>query len=190
MHRFIAIFAALIIVAGLGLGFIMLRSRLTPKREIQTSSAPAPTLSEVQVQVFQDDIVMRDNQVIVGGTIRNSSNRKLENLVLDFEFTSGDASKKEVERIKQSIAVEPDELQPASEGRYLLELPAGRWSGARIVGVKSAENIALNFRTAEGKRRPVAPPPVSEKIVVVKPRPRPKAGAEFINTPETAYEMK
>lgn len=188
MHRFIAIFAALIIVVGLGFGFIVLRSRLTPKRQLQTS--PAPTPSEVQVQVFQDDIVLRDNHALVGGTIHNSSNRKLENLILDFEFTSGDPNKKEVERIKHSIAVEPDELQPASEGRYLLKLPAGRWSGARLVSVRSAENIALNFRTAEGKRRPVAPPPVSEKIVVVKPRPRPKAGEEFINTPETAYEMK
>jgi hypothetical protein len=133
-----------------------------------------------EAQIFEDEARLKGSEAIITGTIRNISDKKLEDLSLEMELKR----RKDQATERRQINVEPASLDPGAEGRYSLSLRSSEWSGARALSLNSArrpETIA--FKSAVGARRqPERLPQGNPKIVV--PRPRPK-GDEFINTPDT-----
>ncbi len=180
MTRAIAIIVAFFAVLGLAGGYVYLRSKFTTPAATQARpNAPR----ELQIQVAEDEIYLRKGQAVIGGTVRNVSPETLENVSLTLELKHKDGQTE-----TRSIAIEPQTLTPAAEGRYKLLLPPGKLSGARILRVNRGE-LALNFKTTTGNLRLMETPPPSRKTIVVE-RPRSKAGDDFINTPDNPYTLR
>lgn len=176
-----AIACALAVAAALLVGYRLLRARqlervIATQQAAQASKVAAPP----EAQIFEDEARLKGSDAIITGTIRNISDKRLEDLKVEMELKRRTAQATE----RLQIEVEPASLDPGAEGRYTLNLPSSEWSGARVLSLNSArrpESIA--FKSAVGVRRhPERLPQGSPKIVVV-PRPRPK-GEEFINTPD------
>jgi hypothetical protein len=179
--KFGAIACALAVAAALLVGYRFLRARqLERVRAAQQATQAAKIVAPPEAQIFEDEARLKGSDALITGTIRNISDKKLEELTVEMELKRRTAQATE----RRQISVEPDSLDPGAEGRYTLSLRSSEWSGARVVSLNSArrpETIA--FKSAVGARRqPERLPQGSPKIVVV-PRPKTK-GEEFINTPD------
>jgi hypothetical protein len=180
--KFGAIACALAVAVALLVGYRALRARQFERvRAAQQAATPAAKLSAPpEAQIFEDEARLKGADAIITGTIRNISDKILEELSFEMELKRRTA--KDTER--RQINVEPASLDPGAEGRYSLSLRSAEWSGARVFSLNSArrqETIA--FKSAVGARRPPERLPQGNPKIVVVPRPRPK-GEEFINTPD------
>lgn len=179
--KFGAIACALTVAVALLFGYRLLRARqLERVRAAQPIEQAPKVVAPPEAQIFEDEARLKGSDALITGTVRNISDKKLEDLTVELELKRRTAQATE----RRQIKVEPANLEPGAEGRYSLSLRSSEWSGARVLGLNSAgraETIA--FKSAVGARRqPERLPQGSPKIVVV-PRPRPK-GEEFINTPD------
>lgn len=179
--KFGAIACALAVAAALLIGYRLLRARqLERVRAAQPVEQAAKVAAPPEAQIFEDEARLKGSDALITGTIRNISDKKLEDLTVELELKRRTAQATE----RRQIKVEPASLEPGAEGRYSLSLRSSEWSGARVLGLNSARRAeTIAFKSAVGARRqPERLPQGSPKIVVV-PRPRPK-GEEFINTPD------
>lgn len=179
--KFGAIACALAVAATLLIGYRLLRARqLERVRAAQQATQAAKIAAPPEAQILEDEARLKGSDALITGTIRNISDKRLEELSVEMELKRRTAQATE----RRQINVEPTSLDPGAEGRYSLSLRSSEWSGARVLSLNSArrpETIA--FKSAVGARRqPERLPQGSPKIVVV-PRPRQK-GEEFINTPD------
>jgi hypothetical protein len=177
-----ALACALAVAAALLVGYRSLRARQVERvRAAQQVTQAAKIVGPPEAQIFEDEARLKGSEAIISGTIRNISDKKLEELSLEMELkrrTAGQATE------RRQISVEPSSLEPGAEGRYALSLRSAEWSGARVSSLNSARRSeTIAFKSALGARRqPERLPQGSTKVVVV-PRPRP-TGEEFINTPD------
>jgi hypothetical protein len=183
-----AIACAVAVAAALLIGYRLLRARQIERVRVAQEAAQASKIAAPpEAQIFEDEARLRGSDAIISGTIRNISDKKLEDLSVEMELKRRTAQDTE----RRQINVEPASLEPGAEGRYSLNLRSSEWSGARVLGLHSArrpETIA--FKSAIGARRPAERLPQGSPKVVVVPRPRPKgAGEEFINTPDTPIRI-
>jgi len=175
-----AIVCSLAVAAALLTGYRYMRARqLARARAVQSAEQASKIVAPPEVQIFEDEARLKGSEAIITGTIRNISDKRLEELSLEMELKRRAAPVTE----RRKINVEPAGLNPGEDGRYSLSLPSSEWSGARVLSLSSARRVeAIPFKTAIGARREPERLPQSPKIVVV-PRPRQK-GEEFINTPD------
>lgn len=176
-----AIVCSLAVAAALIVGYRFLRARqLEQVRAAQKTEPSAKLVSPPEVQIFEDEARLKGSEAIITGTIRNISEKRLEELSLEMELKRRSAQVTERRRIN----VEPPILDPGKEGRYSLSLPSSEWSGARVLSLSSARrNETIAFKSAVGARRQPERIPHNTPKVVVVPRPRQK-GEEFLNTPD------
>lgn len=177
-----AIACALAVAAALLIGYRFLRARqLESVRAAQPATQASKIAGPPEAQIFEDEARLKGSDAIISGTIRNISDKKLEDLSLEMELKRRTAAQTTE---KRQISVEPSSLEPGAEGRYSLSLRSSEWSGARVSSLNSARRTeTIAFKSALGARRqPERLPQGSPKVVVV-PRPRQK-GEEFINTPD------
>jgi hypothetical protein len=147
----------------------------------QGPAASTPSRS-TEVQIFEDEPLLKDSQAVVGGKVRNISRESLSNLSLEIELKRRSGGNTETRTIK----VEPNELAPGAEGRYSLTLPRQEFSGTQIKNLRSASRSDLIvFKTSPGARRPKEPPneQPTRTVIIERPAPRSKDD-EFINTPD------
>lgn len=182
-----AIACALAVALALLVGYRYLRARqLERVRAAQQAEQAAKINAPPEAQIFEDEARLRGSDALITGTIRNISDKKLEDLSLEMELKRRSATATE----RRKIEVDPADLAPGEEGRYSLSLRSAEWSGARVLSLNSAgRNEAIAFKSAVGARRqPERLPQNSPKVVVTPPRPRQK-GEEFINTPDTPVRI-
>jgi hypothetical protein len=177
-----AVACALAVAVALLIGYRILHSRqLERVRAAQQAAQPQPkTSAPPEAQIFEDEARLKGSDALISGTIRNISDKKLQDLSVEMELKRRTGQSTERRRIN----VEPATLDPGAEGRYTLSLRASEWSGARVLSLDSAgrpETIA--FKSAVGARRPAERLPQGSPKIVVVPRPKQK-GEEFINTPD------
>lgn len=176
-----AVACALAVAVALLIGYRALRARqLERVRATQQAAQAAKLNAPPEAQIFEDEARLKGSDAIITGTIRNISDKKLEDLSVEMELKRRTGQDTE----RRQINVEPASLDPGAEGRYSLSLRASEWSGARVSNLNSArrpETIA--FKSAVGARRDPERLPQGKPKIVVVPRPRPK-GEEFINTPD------
>lgn len=182
-------FALLLLVVGACAGLSgclgPMRSTIpeTAREGQQSAGTPASAKAtpEPQVQIYEDEAMLRGGQALIGGTIENLSGSDLRDLKLEFELRR----RKDDATETRTVEVKPAVLAPGAKGRYALSV-SREWGSARVVrlvGANSSESIA--YVSARGARRPPERIPEKKTAGEPVPRPRPK-GEEFLNTPETA----
>ncbi|HEV2707961.1 MAG TPA: hypothetical protein VGV59_18730 [Pyrinomonadaceae bacterium] len=145
----------------------------------------APKAKTFDVHVLEDEAMPKGSQAVIGGTVRNISGERLENVVVELELVRRDGKGTET----RSLPLAPAVLEPGAEGRYSITVLPKDWKGSHILRLKSSTRPdELAFKSEVGARRPPERiQPARERIVV---RPKPKKGDDYLNTPETADQIR
>lgn len=140
----------------------------------------------LDVHVLEDEAMPKGSRAVIGGTVRNISEERFENVVVEIELVRRDGKGTETRQLPLTPAV----LEPGAEGRYSITVLPKDWKGSHILRLKSSTRPNdLAFKTEVGARRPPERiPEARERIVVV--RPKPKKGDDYLNTPETADQIR
>lgn len=171
--------SALVITALVFVGYALLRNRHAQ------SSASSAVLSDGRTSeprkppkalIMVDDALLQGNKTIIGGTVKNTSSEKLEQLAVEVELKRRKDGVAEL----QLVTLEPAQLEPEHEGRYSLELKAQDYGSARLVALK-ANSVVLPYATAQGQKRP--PERLESKTIKID-KPASSKGGEFLNSPD------
>jgi hypothetical protein len=159
----------------------------------QQASRPASTSKQkkqeraVEVHVFEDEAMLKGSQALIGGTVRNISGKRLENLSVELELRRRDGSGTET----RELSVTPQTLEPGAEGRYALNVPTRDWSSSHLLSLRCGSPPGeLAFKSEVGARRPPERLPEGRERIVIVPRPKPRQGDDYLNTPETADPIR
>lgn len=172
---------ALAVAAILVAGYLYLRKR----HAIEHAPAPAPVQNAAatapkgppKLHVLLDDPMLKGNETLIAGTVKNISQEELANLTVELELWR----RKDGNIEQKSLLLEPSLLRPDEEGRYSIKLIAQEYGGVRLLGLRSGPDSALlAYTSAPGLRRPLER---TESKTIVVQRPASK-GEEFINTPD------
>lgn len=176
-----AIICALTITVALLGGYMFLRARhanqikAQEQAEKESKVAPSP-----QAQIYEDEAILKGANAILGGTVRNISGEKLEQLTVEMELISRAGGGTQT----QTLDISPHTLLPDEEGRYSLTINSREWSAARLTRLISrSSNTEIAFKSAPGAKRPLERAPQDNPRTVVVERPKSK-GEEFLNTPD------
>jgi hypothetical protein len=177
----VAAVCALIVTAIVFAGYTHLRRRSAQQR-LAAIAAQAPSPSDTRrgpakAHILVDEALLKGGQSFIGGTVRNISDEKLTGLTVALELRR----RKDGSLEQTSAAVEPHELEPTQEGRYLIQVPAQQYISVRLAGLKAgADSAHLAYTTASGQKRPLEK--TEPKVVTV---PRPGSGGDgFLNSPD------
>lgn len=178
----ISVLSAIAISAAIFFGYMALRR----KHATQTASLDAPTQSSkeatpAQLQIFEDDAMLKGSQATLGGTVKNISGNSFTNLSVEIELKRRSDGSKEL----RSVSVDPKNLGPDGEGKYSFTIQPHDYSNAMLVRVKSGNSSEVAFKTAQGARRP--PERVPAQTIIVN-RPRSK-GDDFLNSPDNPVRV-
>ncbi len=186
--RIVAVVCALLATGALLTGYLAIRARRSQER----TRVPAvqQTLRKnltTELEIFEDEAYTKNSQAIIGGTVRNLSNRALSDLVIEMEFVRRDDGEKET----RSIKVEPTVLMAGGQGKYQIKLLAREWSGARLIRVVGGEGREeIGYQSEEGAPRPLTTPNVARSRSN-EPQSRPhRPGDDFYNTPDSAEVIR
>lgn len=183
----IAVVCAFALTAALAFGYLYLRRRHASQLQVtasKTERISQPALPPV-VQVYEDEAKLRGSQAVIGGTIQNISSEKLSDLSVQLQLIHRADSHAEV----RTVAVTPSILEPDQQGRYALLL-AREFSQARLISVtRGADASALAFRTSHGAARAPERPTQNTTTTTIIKRPTPRAGDDFINTPDNPSKI-
>lgn len=139
-----------------------------------------------QAQIVEDEAMLKGSQAVIGGTVRNISDTKLERLGLEIELRRRSDGSAEA----RQVSLTPDTLAPGEEGRYALSVSSREWGNARILRLRSgAHDADIVYQSVPGAKRPLERIPDRLPKVVVVPRSKPK-GEEFINTPDNPEKIR
>jgi hypothetical protein len=180
-NKLVAVVCALVVTAILFAGYTYVRMRSAQQRLAAAAAQASPTSDipkgPAKAHILVDDALLKGGQTIIGGTVRNISPEKLTGLTVALELRR----RKDGTLEQASAAVEPAELEPEQEGRYVLKLPAQQYISARLLRLKGGANSApLPYTTSSGLKR--EPERIEPKVVTV-PRSGSRGG-EFLNSPE------
>lgn len=180
-RKLVAVFCALAVTAIVFAGYAYLRKR-TAQQRLAATAAQAPLTSGIpkgpaKAHILVDEALLKGGQTIIGGTVRNISAEKLSEITVALELRR----RKDGSVEQTSAAVEPRDLEPDQEGRYVLKLPAQQYISVRLVGLKGGPDSTLvAYTTGSGQKRP--PEKIEPKVVTV-PRSGSRGG-EFLNSPD------
>jgi hypothetical protein len=142
------------------------------------------TATEPVLSVIENEPTLKGSQSVIGGSIRNVSGERLEDLFLELELTRRGDDSKQV----QLIPVAPASLAPGEEGLYAITLSNRDWAGSKILRVRSGSSEeGLAFISQPGAKRPPERTPDGKIIIVRKPR---TEGDDFLNSPDDADPIR
>ena len=157
-------------------GYTVLRKRHSQNTAaLVPATIPPPPAPKALVIV--DEALLNGGTSLLGGTVRNTSNERLEGLSVELELRR----RKDGGFQSQIVALDPPNLEPQQEARYSLPLKAQDYNSARLVGLKAGPGlVAVAYTTAQGQKRP--PERLQPKTIIVgKPGGKP---GEFLNSPD------
>lgn len=183
-RKLAAILAALLVTALLVAGYAYLRRRHSQQVAAQAQQAeqeraaqnPGAPKGPAKAHILVDDALLKGGQTIIGGTVKNTSNEKLNGLSVELVLRR----RKDATVEQTSVPIQPADLEPNQEGRYSLKLPAQDYSAVRLVSLRSGDSNLLAYTSSPGQKRP--PERIEPKVVIV-PRSGSRGG-EFLNTPD------
>lgn len=184
---FLAIAVVLIVAILVGSYFLFFRQTQPTLAGQQPPQNQAPTATSTEVQIFEDEPVVKDSQAVVSGTVRNISRSPLTGLSLEFELKRRNGGNTE----ERQVLVVPNDLAPGAEGKYTFNIARQEFSETQIKHLKSTARTAfIPFKTAMGARRPKELPPQQQTRTIIIQRPSTRSkGEEFINTPDTPIKV-
>lgn len=175
------VLCALLITGSVFAGYAFLRKRHA--QQTIAASQPAADASKNQAkgparaEVYIDEALLKGDQTIIGGKVKNISAGNLVGLAVDLELKR----RKDGGAEKQSVLVDPNQLGPQQEGRYSLQVRSADYIAVRLVALRhGADSSPLAYTSLPGQKRP--PEKLESKSVIVN-RPPPSKDA-FLNTPD------
>ena len=182
----LGIVCAVAVTALLVAGYTYIR-RYHAQRVIAENAPPpvpdspgpkGPPLAHVVI----DEPTLEKGFTVIGGVVKNTSDRELSNIFVVIEARRRkDGGLEEV-----ALPVSPPILHPQSEGGYSMKAPAQDFASIRLAGVKTEpQSTLIAYTSSQGKKRP--PERFEPKVVVVKRSGKP---GEFINTPENPGRIR
>jgi hypothetical protein len=173
--KLIAAISALVLTIALLVGYAYLRQRHAgAPASIAQAEAPKP---KPKALVLVDEALLQGSKTIIGGTVRNTSAERLEQVTVELELKR----RKDGAADKRLVALTPPRIEPGQEGRYSLELKASEYGSARLVGLRAGpDSSPVVYTSALGQKRPLER--LESKTIIVD-RPPPKRG-EFLNSPD------
>ncbi len=171
---------AVLITSFLLVGYAYFRNRhvrQTAASIAVNDSAPANLPSgPPQVEVLVDDAMLKAGETTIGGTVKNISDGTITNLSVELELypRSGKIIDQAV------VKLEPSQLEPQQEGRYVLKVKAKDYSAARLLGLRGGnDSMLIAYTTFPGQKRP------RERIEPeMIPANRQGQSDEFLNSPD------
>lgn len=177
---FIAAICALLIASSVIAGYLSLRKRHAQQvmlaAQAEQTRAPQPK-GVPKVQIFVDEAILKGDQTLIGGTVKNISSEDLYRLSVDLALIRRKGSMTE----KTSVQVQPSQIAPQAEGHYTLTLASTDYGSVRLLGLREGVNSSsLVYISAPGQKRPADK--VEAKTIIVKRPSTPNNG--FLNTPD------
>lgn len=177
--------SAVFLTCSLLVGYFIIRGRnvqnLNDTQQVTQSERQSPL--PPKAQIFQDEVLLKGSQAVVGGSVRNLTEETLEDLNVEIELTAHDRQTKAT----RTVRVEPANLRPGELGRFVLQIASSEWSGTRVARLLSAKyKGGIPFKPEIGAKRPPTRAP-TPKVVIV-PRPK-KKGDGYLNTPDTPIRI-
>jgi hypothetical protein len=150
----LGVIAALVVTGLFFGGYALLRKQHQQKviaAEREHAGPPVEPKGPPKAQILVDEALIKGDQTVVGGSVKNISGETLRNLGVDLDLIRRKDSGKE----RAVAQVEPAELAPNQEGRYSLQLRSADYITVKLVGLRSGTNPAtVTFTAAPGQKRP------------------------------------
>ena len=177
--KLIAAISALVVTIAVLVGYTYLR-----RRHAINAGAPASTaqaLSEPKKSpkalILVDEALLQGNKTIVGGTVKNTSAERLDQVAVELELKRRKGGQTE----KRLVELQPAQLEPGQEGRYALEVKNQEYGSARLVGLTVGPDSRLvAYTSGPGQKRPLER--LEGKTIIVE-RTQAKRG-DFLNSPD------
>jgi hypothetical protein len=175
---FVGVLCALILTAIVFGGYFYLRKRHDSEIASAAAAAPKPkTVAPPKVEVFVDDAMIKDKQIVLGGTVHNISTEGLRNVSVELLLRRRVGAGVEA----KVLPLDAPDLAPDGKGNYSLTISAKDYMTAVVDRVFSGDSrTEVPFKSVPGAQRPPEAPPTG-KTIIQKRAPR---GEEFINTPD------
>lgn len=174
----LGVIAALLVTALIIGGYLLLRKRHAQQVLAAAQSQQPPSAqpkASPKVQIFVDEAMLKGDQTIIGGTVKNISNEDLTALSVDLELKRRKNGAVE----HTSVLIAPEQLKPQQEGHYSVQLRSLDYSAVKLVGLKSGDASMVAFTQLAGQKRPPEKP--ESKSIVVS---RPGSPNGFLNSPD------
>ena len=182
----LGIVCAVAVTALLVAGFFFVR-RYHAQRILAENPPPPPATDSGPkgppvAHVVIDEPTLEKGFTVIGGAVKNISDRDLSDLFIIIEMRRRkDGGIEDV-----ALPVSPPILQPQQEGAFSLKAAAQDFASIRLAGVKAEpQSTLVAYTSSQGKKRP--PERFEPKIVVVKRSGKP---GEFINTPDNPGRIR
>ena len=179
-RRLVAAISALVIASLVVAGYFYLRKRHAQQTLLAAQAEQGPAAEPKgppKAQIFVDEAMLKGDQTLIGGTVKNISTETLSSLSVDLELIRRKGAKTE----KTSVLVQPSQLAPQEEGHYALPLRSLDYASVKLVALRGGANsLALAYVSAPGQKRPIEK--VEAKTIIIKRPSGPNNG--FLNTPD------
>jgi hypothetical protein len=141
---------------------------------------------EPDVKLYVDEAQLQKPYAVLGGTVENVGDERLERLTVEIELRHRGDDLKET----REVAVVPELLGPGERGSYTLKVKSDEWAGFRVVRLRlRGRDDEIAFQPLPGKQRPPERVDTTRTITDEAPRRRPAGGDDFINTPDTPISV-
>lgn len=153
---------------------------------VNQNAATAQPAATPEANIFVDEPRLVKSSAVIGGTIQNVGQQKLEQLSVLIDLRRRDDGT----TVRREVAVEPADIAPGAQGKFSIKVEPDEFRGSSVVGLRSgggARDIA--FKTLPGTKRPLER--TQDRVVDVKvPSKKSKGGdSDFINTPDTPIKV-
>lgn len=174
--KMVAAVSALVITALIFVGYAYLRKRQAQSNASLQQAPIAQPKASPQALILVNQALIQGSNTLLGGTVRNISNDKLNSLSVELELKR----RKDGTTEKKLVAVNPADIDPAQEGRYSLQLRAQEYASAKVIALHTGTEATLPYTLAQGDKRPLERLD-SKTVIVDKP---PGKRSEFLNSPD------
>ena len=177
----LGVLAALVVTGLVFAGYAVLRKQHQQKtiaEELARTPRVAEAKGPAKAQILVDDALIKGDQTLLGGSVKNISAENLDNLAVNLELTR----RKDGGTEKVAVQLEPTQLAPQQEGRYSLQVRSVDYITVKLAGLKSgASSNLLAYVAAPGQKRPLEK--LESKTIIIN-RPGNAKGGGFLNTPD------
>ncbi|HBB88117.1 MAG TPA: hypothetical protein DC047_10915 [Blastocatellia bacterium] len=170
--------AALLITALVFVGYAYLRKRQAQGAASTQQTAGTQPKAAPQALILVDEALLRGTNTVLGGTVRNISNRTLGALSVELELKRRRSETTE----RKQVPLTPADLDASQEGRYSLQLKAQDYVSAKVVALHSGSpDSVVPYTLAQGEKRPQEK--LESKTIKID-KPAPGKRSEFLNSPD------